>query len=412
MAYIHADGTRFFSFTGNSVQASYVVDYVKVPPNSLAPEKFLDGGLQFGILFNDGKNEKFGPGYQMSWLSFLQTDELNHKTQMALTNRQLKVIDPANLVMLKPKRSAFFANNDGLGRTIVDEFSNIAPKFSEFVDHIVNVTINAEPKSTSTRPWLKVTMLASLDVERIKKSYPNFALYLERITRFVDVKSSAEILTDDGLRLISIGYNSASHGISMSFATSGGAFLPQSGNGEPVFDRGIVPIEMSAFDGALTSDMDINVLGLKMRSSGTKFKLSFRDGMVARLDWKLRDMSVPTFSGAFFGFMPPGLLDFLMPGNLNEYAKILTVGLVKGNGGRGTFGGLEVNSTVEQSTIIRGIASTEIKDNFFLNIGLRIISDYLWPTPEAFDDFRRLVADGLERLVDDLKDLRREGPSP
>jgi hypothetical protein len=406
IAHVQSDGTRFFSFTGKTAGDSYVVDYVKSPPNGLSPQKFLDGGLQFGILYNDGKKEKYGPGYRMSWLGFLQTDELNHKAQMALTSRQLKVIDPSNLAKLTPKQLPYFTNNEGLGRTILNEMGSVVPKFSAFMNDVSKVTVKAETKSSGSNQWLKFTIRASLNIDRIQESYANLGAYLERIMRFVVVKSSTELLTSDGLKIINFGYNSASHEISMSFLTAGGAFLPEDESGEPVFSKALIPSELKTFDGELNSAVDLSVLGLRMNSKETKFSMSYRDGTVARFDWKLTGMPIPSFSGALFGLMPPGFLDVMMPGNLREYSKILTVGLVKGNGGRGTFGSMEVNSTVHQSTIIRTITSTEIKDNFFLNIGLRVITDYLWPTPETVDDFRMLMGDSLGELRDDLIAIR------
>lgn len=407
-ALVLPDQTRIYSFTGTSDSDKYSVYYRKSLVREFPLRKFLDGGLQFGIQLNDGIKDRYGRGYRLSWEGSILTDELTHKTQLELSQRQLKVLDPKNLSKISPPTGELFPGNSGFSRKVLDDISSTFGGFMNFVSKFGSINSNIDVVENTGQPYTKVSIRAKLKVENIKSNYPNLGIYLARMMQFLGLKLNSILFTKDGLKLWTLSYDSGEHAISMSFNTVEGALVPEDESGTPALSKKLFLSTVQEFTGHMKSTAHISVYGLRIISRDTQFAVNYKDGQIAELTWRLTKMPVPTFKGALFGIMPPGLIDLMMPGNLREYSRMFAHGLVKGNEGRGTFGSLRIDSKVENKTIAHATTSMELKDNFYLNIGLRVVNDYLWPSPETAEDSRKFFADGLGHLISDFQSLQKD----
>jgi hypothetical protein len=402
-AFLVSDETRAFTWTGSNGTDGYLVDFHKAPLKLFSPNKFMDMELQFGIRYNREDKNLFGPGYGLSYEGFLQSDELNHKAHLRLLTNQIRVLHSDNLKKMHPNKTRFFGNNQGLARALIDDLASTLPRYVSFVDEFSWLSLKLEPKKQENVEFLSFELRAQVDVESVKDSYPHLGYYLERMMRFLHVKSKSDLRTKDGLTILTTVYKSDIHEISLIFNTYGGAIIPQAEDGRLVFGRAIVPSEVTQFDGLLATSMDIAVYGLKIETGETEVSVSYRDGIRAELTSHLVKMPIPSFKGALFGIMPPTVLDFMMPGSLKEYSKMLAYGMVRGNNGKGSYARLEIDSSNSQKTVVRSVAATELIDNFYLKIGLRIINDYLWPSDQTLEEFRSFLAAGTGELLNDFE---------
>lgn len=395
-----------FPFQSTMQSGAYRVNYVRRPIGDLQANNFLDALFQFVIKENPSIKTDPELGYGVTAEGVVVVDEFNQNFFGVLFKNYLSIIDPANLRILTPNKSEVFSGVSGLARKYVDDLVQTFPGSIKLLASLVEPSIKFQPEQRKGRELLDVQVKLRLNLSQIKQQYPHLGDYIQSIKDDLSFVSSTIVTTKDDLVLIKSIFNLAENSLEFRFKTVDGQLIPVSRSGEPVFSRGIDPESTSEFYGKIISGFKASVYGLTIENKGIEASIDYREGQTTVLRSKLQQVPVAKFRGGLFGFIPPGFLDIMMPGSLEGYAKIFGDGLVNGNAGKGAFAEVKFDSPGSGKSIMTSQITAEIKDDFFLTFGLRILNDYLWPDDDTISDFRELstrVAICLDEDVEKLK---------
>jgi hypothetical protein len=116
--------------------------------------------------------------------------------------------------------------------------------------------------------------------------------------------------------------------------------------------------------------------------------------------------SVPSgihVEGAALGFVPTGLVDAFIPGNIESITRDFFTTAAKGNGGKGVAADLNLGTAAGgKSGVIDAGISVEALDNFLVKIGLGMVNDRLVPNERAIEQAKKFGADLHDGFVQDL----------
>jgi hypothetical protein len=115
-------------------------------------------------------------------------------------------------------------------------------------------------------------------------------------------------------------------------------------------------------------------------------------------------------SGAALGFIPTGLIDAVIPGNMQGlFEKSLTTAC-KGNLGKGVELHARYDRRPGGNATIDGAVAVEAVDNFLVKLGVGYFSDHLMPDDDVRADTARLMADMQSAFTADLERYARAQP--
>ena len=160
------------------------------------------------------------------------------------------------------------------------------------------------------------------------------------------------------------------------------------------------PLEFTAH-----MDSTMSILGVVTHIQNAKARVQFLSHdsgmkMVGQLN-HVPDIQV---QGNALGFMPTALIDVVLPKDLHEIIEEFMSVACLGNEGKGILVGAQFDQGEKGRTSTLAIKSAiEGLDNFFVRIGMGIVSDRVIPDPKVSTDLRKLIFDSQEAFASDLK---------
>lgn len=248
--------------------------------------------------------------------------------------------------------------------------------------------------------------------ERFGKSHPEFAKYMRRLGRVG--RMSFSWVDEHGRNLMKAQIDSATLAIDVECFLKDGALLPWSGTKVDETD----PLHLSRST-PLTSrvivDGTIELMGLMMSFTGFQIDLGFVPHE-AHAEFRMRATRMPKtldVQGAAFGFMPLGLVNAFIPGDVRSITLDFFRVALEGNQGRGvvidtTIGSRELggNGVIEVHTEL------EAPDNRLVKMAMATVNHKLVAIPKVQDDMRAFIADlqrGLQRDLSAYQGLAAAG---
>ena len=399
------DGRVAFPFQSTIHAGKYYVSFSKKPITDLKTKNFFDNIFQFSIKENPSIKTDPERGYGVTGEGTIMVDEFNHEFANKLTKNQLLVLDPANLRAIKPSSVSVFEKVSGLARGYLDDLARTLPITTEFSQLFIEPEVRFSPVATKSGEQLDVVVKLRLNLEKLKEKYPHLGEHVEAMSEDLFFVSSSTLKTTDNLTLLRAGINLAEKKLEFRFRTSRGLLIPLTVEGQPVQSKAIDLASLSSFKARIISGYKARVYGLSIENNGIESSLEYQNGNTAIIKSKLLKVPVAKFSGGLFGVFPPGFLDVMMPGNLEGYAKKFSDGLVRGNAGKGSYAEVRFSNVEKNKSKMSWIVTAEVKDDFFLNIGLRILNDYLWPSDETIADMQQLSSTFASSLDRDIQKL-------
>lgn len=399
------DGRVVFPFQSSLQSGKYKINFSKKPISDLQIKNFFDNIFQFSIKENPSIKIDPERGYGVTGEGALIVDEFNHEFANRLAKNQLLVLDPANLRNLKAPQAAFFENISGLARSYLNDVARTFPVTLEFSQLFVEPEMKFISVGTKSGELLDVVVKLRLKLANLKEKYPHLGEHIESMSEDLFFVSSSTLKTEDNLTVVRGGLNLAENKLEFRFRTARGLIIPMTHDGQPVFSRAIDLSSLRSFKGRIITGFKAKVYGLSIENKGVESSLEYQAGKTAIVKSKLLKVPVAKFSGGLFGVLPPGFLDVMMPGNLEGYAKKFSDGLVRGNGGKGSFAEVKFAGHEKNKSRMSWIVTAEVKDDFFLNIGLRILNDYLWPSDQTIGDMQKLSSTLAVSLDKDIQKL-------
>lgn len=398
-------GRVVYPFQSAIQSGKYRINFAKQTIADLQIRNFFDNIFQFSIKENPSLKTDPERGYGVTVEGAMIVDEFDHEFANRMAKNQLLILDPTNLRAMRVPDAKVFDKLSGLARVYISDLARTLPITVDVLDALVEPEIIFTTVTNSMGDHLDVVVRLRLRLESIKEKYPNLGEHIESMGQDLFFVSSSILRTEDNLTIFRGGLNLAENKLEFRFRTSRGLIIPMTREGQPVASRAIDFENLRAFKGRITTGFKAKVYGLSIENNGIESSFEYHDGKTAVIRSKLLKVPTAKFSGGLFGVLPPGFLDIMMPGNLEGYSKKFADGLVRGNAGRGSFAEVQFASNDKKRGQMSWIVSAEVKDDFFLNIGLRILNDYLWPSDETIRDMQKLsstLAVSLDRDVQKL----------
>jgi hypothetical protein len=399
------DGTFVFPFRSTMEAGQYKVNYMRKPAVEHQVRNFLDSSFQFGVKENPSIKTDPERGYGVSSEGVLVVDEFDHKFMGQLGRNNLLILDPSNLRAIKAKNAEVFTQVTGLARNYINDLARTLPASLDFADSLIDPELKFQPVLRNNVEELDVLVRMKLDIRSLKQKYRHLGEHIERMMKDLSFVSASTLKTADNLVLIHGMFNLAENKLEIRFRTARGLLVPVTNDGESVYSRGIDPAKIGKFNGKIITNFRARVYGLTIENKGIEASLAYQDGETAIIKSKLLKVPVAKFRGGLFGFLPPDFLDVMMPGSLEGYAKIFGDGLVYGNAGKGAVAEVRFNSSDKGKSTMRWRVMAELKDDFFLTFGLRILNDYLWPSDETMRDIQGISSQVAACLDKDIQKL-------
>lgn len=399
------DGRVVFPFQSSMQSGRYKINFSKKPIFDLQIKNFFDNIFQFSIKENPSIKSDPERGYGVTGEGAIIVDEFDHDFANRLAKNQLLVLDPNNLRTLKAPQAEIFNNISGLARSYLNDVARTLPVTLEFSQLFIDPEIKLIPVGTKSGELLDVVVKLRLKLANLKEKYAYLGEHIESMSKDLVFVTSSTLKTEDHLTVLRGGLNLAENKLEFRFRTARGLIIPMTNDGQPVFSRAIDPASLQSFKGRIITGFKAKVYGLSIENKGIESSLEYQAGKTAIIKSKLLKVPVAKFSGGLFGVFPPGFLDVMMPGNLEGYAKKFSDGLVRGNGGKGSFAEVKFAAHDKNKSRMSWIVTAEVKDDFFLNIGLRILNDYLWPSDQTIGDMQKLSSTLAVSLDRDIREL-------
>lgn len=249
-----------------------------------------------------------------------------------------------------------------------------------------------------------VRLVLRIDVSRMAERYPELAEYLDDLGKLF--RWDVSWLDDKGRTLATAHIDSETLQARIELYTKDGFILPFKGSqvfvDEPV-DPSRGPLRYTT---AVRSDF--RMMGMYSH---------MRDG---RMDWHYeptprgmqlhgRMTHVPTITvdGAALGFIPPGLVDAFIPGDLDSLITQFLTTACHGNEGRGIALTVRLDQRPSTVSTIDAKLGFEALNNFLVKLGVGFFNDRVMPNEDVSAEFKRLMVDAQGAFSADVERFAR-----
>jgi hypothetical protein len=112
-------------------------------------------------------------------------------------------------------------------------------------------------------------------------------------------------------------------------------------------------------------------------------------------------------NGAALGFVPTGLIDAFIPGDIKGLIEKTLTTACQGNEGRGVEFHARFDRRPDGNATLDGAVVLEAIDSFLVRLGVDYFSDDLMPSEQVRKDVERLMNDLQRAVASDLEQYAR-----
>jgi hypothetical protein len=386
---------RLFSLTGRHVEERFVIDAPRQSLAELKPTEPFEFSTELRVLRNRNPLPEEELGYGLKPAVDANSGDLNHRILLGLTGGVLRLLSPANLELLRGERSH--------DEAVMDELAETLPDFNRLLTRLVDIrpSIVTEMAAGGKVSHLKTSVI--LRVEKLRPRYPALADYLERLLSIeIDAKIVQRLTSGKNVAVIDL--HTKTRSLRVEYYTKDGKLVPFDDEKELSEAEAIDMATLQSLQTDSIASFDVSVLGLRIIAKDIVMRTSYRDSAIAVFDSRLTAIPTPKIEGRLLGILPGWAIDLTIPGTIEGYARTFCQGILRANRGQGTYAHLAVD-TKGPKTRLAMKGGTEIIDNFFLGVGLRIVQSYVWPEPDVIEDGWKLLGAHVAALDKDLQRL-------
>ena len=121
------------------------------------------------------------------------------------------------------------------------------------------------------------------------------------------------------------------------------------------------------------------------------------------LHGRMQQLPRATVSGAALGFVPPGLIDALIPGDIQGLVEKSLATACLGNQGKGAALDVRFDRRPDGHATLDGQLVFEALDNFLVKLGVGHFSSHVMPDEDVRADMSRLLSDAQQAFSADLE---------
>ncbi|MCB1202104.1 MAG: hypothetical protein KDK41_15745 [Leptospiraceae bacterium] len=396
---------RAITLEGKHSGAKYILDVTEKAPQSLDISKTGNSSFQYAIRKNE-KSVVEGSSSFGAQVNFrLASGHLNDKNVFQFLSNLLSLLDAENLNSLKPSPTKYFSNQTKESRTLVDTAAGDFPSLMSFLNEYTSLASLVNIKEINGQKYTDFQMVGNLKESAVDKSYPEMMDWIDDLGDLV--KIYFYLYDSAGNRILYLTLDPETRELKFGFFTAGGKIIPAARNGRPNFDAAFVPAELTSKSVTANVRISANISGLKFDTGYMTFNAVYRHTSgKGSINIKFANAPHMKMEGRFYKVVPVWLIDIAIPSNIEELMNKFVKVMLKGNNGKGTTATLKFQSANSAMHVVDGTVSTEILDNMFIRIGLKIWNRRFRPAEESLDDMRRFFADASTRVLNDLQKMK------
>ncbi len=324
-----------------------------------------------------------------------------------------KVFDPTNIEKLNAPDSPLlkqlekdapvvYANISSDLRKVLNEYYKTNPNHSNFIYRYFVPTAPLEVfkiKKYNTIPYTHIKAKLPFNIELIERDFPDLADYMEDLRE--NFRVSVVLRTTTGNTLLKAVINSTVS-MDLEIYTRLGKVVPFDSNGTPIFSEEFLGSKLKNYKCIAALGMMIKQFGLQVDMDIICDGEYKSNSSKTIMGGKITD-SKSTISGNFLGFIPPAVINVLMPGNMDQLMSDYFEVLIKANNGEGSIGKFEWDTKKSNNVISYFDASTELLDCFLIRFGMKMVLSRFVKDEESRDQLEVFLKDFVMTWLTDIQ---------
>ncbi|MBI5550966.1 MAG: hypothetical protein HY911_05605 [Desulfobacterales bacterium] len=314
--------------------------------------------------------------------------QFTHGAVAAWIDGMQQVIDPKNIARLASPRAEVFDDVTGEARKPIDNYYELFPAQTRFFDRYVQLKAFIALESCNGRPYTCLALEMAPRLPAFEKDFKHLHAYFMKVKGVLGL--SLRLKTLDGLNITSCEVDTRTHSFFWRFNTRQGKLIPFNDAGEPVFSREFSLTEIDQYRMNAIASGRINLYGVRVNSGEAIARIDYRrrpDG--AAFDLRVVEIPTPEIRGRALGVVPLFLVDAMIPSNIEDLAHEFVTVMANGNNGQGSGMKIDWDESRPMDAVMRLQAHTELLDNRFVNIALRLWGRRIHPDPATLEEIAR-----------------------
>ena len=262
------------------------------------------------------------------------------------------------------------------------------------MDDLVAVPPSAAPGVARVRAVLHV------DPRRMQARYPELADYVTDLDRLFE--ADVRWIDSQNRTLALLHVDTESSTLRFELQHADGLLLP-SRAGQALADQAL-STQLGTYHYAVLVSANVRAFGvaLQLRDARASFEHERSErGMALRA--RVQHVPKIAVTGAALGFIPTGLIDAVIPGDIQGLAEKSLHAACEGNHGRGVELDARFDRRPGGNATVSGQLALETIDNFLVKLGAAHFSHHILPDEDVRADLSRLLRDAQRAFSADLE---------
>jgi hypothetical protein len=402
------EDSRWVTYSGKYNPNYYYISLINIPFETIPNPDFGDYSAYFGLKRKESSSYQSPtypklPSYLMNLKVNSNFGNISHETGSLLLEQLLRVIDPTNLKDMESGESKRYPKlKKPNERKIIYQLEKDFPKLLQFLNSYTTSS-SLLAQEAENNAYTKMQFAGELNQKTIRVKYPYLGDYLDNLKDLGWIK--LELILPTGQKILEAGLSSEKLQLTAKLFTKNGKIIPYTISGKLEnldFKNEIALTTVNKLDYKINIQFHGNIFGLEFDSKSILLNAVYtkkpNEGKIKIQFSKFDKIHV---SGGFSYVIPVWLINFVIPGNLEDLANHFAFVVQKANAGKGSvaeFTWTNKNKNWEFNSEL----NTEIIDNFFIRFGLRIWNNKFLPTTEAREELGKFIYKAIDSLIQDF----------
>ncbi len=401
-------GERVVVYYGEYTPSSYKIFLNKQDYESIQLLKFGDFRSQIILVKNTtpslvSSTYSSSVSYSAFHKGSIHLEKTSHLTFLSFFEEILKVVDAENIQKMEIFPSQIYSElKREEERKVLGVLQKDFPKFSKYLNIYTKAASALYFYELDKKKITKIQIYGALNLRSIQRDAPFLADYLMDIQDLGWIH--LELYNQNKFKLFEFHLDSEKLELQLVLFTEKGKLIPFTGfrgNEKLDFQNAIEfsKLKQIQFKGKIS--FYGNIYGLIFENNGFNFEGDFTNQKEqGKFFIRLKHVESTKVSGGFSYVIPSWLIDFFIPGDMEELVNHFFQNIVQSNHKKGAFLKLTLNKQKE-NWFINSIAEGEFIENFFLRLGLRVWNYKVVPSDDAYHNLAQLIARGVDILIDE-----------
>ena len=236
----------------------------------------------------------------------------------------------------------------------------------------------------------------------LRKRYPKVADYVAQVKDFI----SADVtIQNDAGRWLNVDLDSSRERLTIDAWVLDGHFVP-SREGVPQLDAIDTDVSLDQLVYQSVINVRLKALGVTVELNDWPIDWQYRRvGQGAGYSGRITQQPRIHVRGAALGFIPTGVVDAMIPSNIEGIVADFMQVLTHSNDGDGARLGFEFADGSDSGSVVSANAQGNLLDNFFVHFAVSLVNQRIIPNSAQFEGLKQLANDGLTAIIEDTDGL-------